>query len=404
MPSIFLFGVIIAAAFFFGGLANKLKLPKITGFIIAGIILNPSLTHFIPADFASQATPITNIALAFITFAVGGALWYPRIKKLGKDIFYITIFEAEFSFLAVAIGSCLALPFFLHSSTATWTTVFIPLSLLLAALAAPTDASGILAVVHQYKAKGPVTSTIIAVDAVDDVFGIINYSIATVVASAMIMQHSFSLQSFFREPFVIIAGSILLGIALGIIFNLLSPFVKKGSEGVLIIMVLGLLSLGFGLATMLGIDELLVTMVMGIAVVNFNVHKDEIFRILERYTEQLILLLFFTLSGMYLNLVNFADSLIFILLFFVFRTIGKYTGTMLGGFLAKAPVNVRKHTAGGLIPLGGITVGLALMMKEKPVFGAISDFIISIIIGSTVVHEIIGPIMTKWTLKKAGEI
>jgi len=404
MDPIFVFGVIVCVGFFFAGLATRLNLPKVTGYILAGIILNPNLFHFVPAEFAKQTAPITDIALAFITFSVGGTLWFKHIKSLGRSILSITFFEAEFAFLTVGLCSAFVVPFFVHVPNASWMTVYIPMSLLLACLAAPTDPSATLAVIHQYKAKGPVSSTIMGVAAMDDVLGIINYSLAMVVAPALIMQISFSVGSFAANTLFVIGGAILVGVITGIFFNLVSALVrKKHTEGVLIILVVGLLSVCFGFAKVIKVDALLASMVMGIVVVNFNKNRDQIFQILERYTEQLVFVLFFTLSGMHLNLQVFIHSLGLILLFFVFRTLGKYLGTLTGAVISKAPEAVRKYTVGGLIPQGGIVVGLALTMKDHPAFGDIADLLISIIIGSTVIHEFIGPIMATIALKKAGE-
>jgi Kef-type K+ transport system membrane component KefB len=143
---------------------------------------------------------------------------------------------------------------------------------------------------------------------------------------------------------------------------------------------------------------------MGTVVVNFNKKQKLIFKVLERYTDELIFVLFFTLSGMYLDFTVLKTALLLVASFIVLRTIGKISGSVLGAVFSKAPDNVRKYTWGGLIPQGGIVVGLALIMKQNPAFNAFSDLIISVVIGSTIFHELIGPIMAKFSLKKAHEI
>ncbi len=404
MPPLFIFGVIVATAFFFGGLANKLGLPKITGYIVAGLILNPTITGFIPATVLGQASIVTNIALSFITFAVGGALYYPRVKELGKTILSIAFLEAAFSFIMVALGALLVLPLLVELPANVLSVGLLPFALLLAAVAAPTDATGTLAIVHQYKTKGPVTSTVMAVDALDDVFGIINYSIAVAVARSIVAGQQPVAQSFFLEPVLAIGGGVLIGIVIGVIFNSLSPLVKHGSESILIMMLLGLLTLGFGTAQLCGFDELLSTMVMGAVVVNFNMHRERIFRILERYTDHLVLMFFFTFSSMSLRLVNIGASFICAAVFFLFRATGKYAGTYLGARLSNAALSVRRYAAGGLIPLGGIGVGLVLMMSEYKVFAPMTEFLIGVVIVSTVVHELIGPLLAREALRRAKEI
>lgn len=153
MQSILIVGIIIFTGFVFGEITTKIKLPKVTGYILAGILLNPDLFHFIPEDFIDHTSLITNISLSVITFSVGGTLLYSRIKKLGKGIFFITLFKAEFALLSVLIGFLVITPFFIHIPDATWLTIFIPISILISSLASPTDPSTTLAVVHEYKAK-----------------------------------------------------------------------------------------------------------------------------------------------------------------------------------------------------------------------------------------------------------
>ncbi|MFH1441208.1 MAG: cation:proton antiporter [Candidatus Omnitrophota bacterium] len=405
MPNIFIVGIIIFTGFIMGELVTRIRLPKVTGYILAGILLNPGVFNFIPKDILNHTNLITNISLSFITFSVGGTLFYPRIKKLGKGILYITLFEAEMAFILVIAGLLLVMPFFIHPSQgASWIYTFVPVAVLMASLASPTDPSATLAVVHEYKAKGEVSSTIMGVSAMDDVLGIINYSLAVIVAQTILMHQNFSFMSSLGKPVFIILGTILLGIVFGWIFNVITLWIKKESEGFFIVLIFALLTLCFGSAALLGLNELLATMTMGIVVVNFNFKREKIFKVLERYTEELIFALFFTISGMQLNFAIFSKYLIIVLFFVIFRILGKVSGTLIGATLAKSSKKVRFYTSGGLIPQGGIVVGLALLMKQNPAFSHISDIIISIIIGSTVIHELMGPVFAEISLRKAGEI
>jgi Kef-type K+ transport system membrane component KefB len=404
VQAILVVGIVIFTGFVFGEIAAKVKLPKVTGYILAGILLNPGLFNFIPQDFVDHTSLITNISLSFITFSVGGTLLYSRIRKLGKGILCITMCEAELTFLAIVIGFLAITPFLIHPAGATWFTTFIPLSLLIGSLGSPTDPAATLAVAHEYKAKGDVSSTIMGVAALDDVTGIINYSVAIAIAGIFILHQSFNLYSSVLNPLVVIVGAIILGIAFGFLFNLITLFVRRETEGVFIVLILALLALCFGMAALLGFDELLATMTMGVTVVNYNPWRDKIFKILQRYTEQLIFVLFFTLSGMHLKFSVLSTYYILVLLFIIFRAVGKVSGTMLGASISKSSTMVKKYAAGGLIPQGGIVIGLALLIKQNPAFDGISDIIINVILGATIVHEIIGPILAKIALKKAGEI
>jgi len=242
------------------------------------------------------------------------------------------------------------------------------------------------------------------VAAFDDAVGIVNYSLAIAISSILILKHNFNIISSLTSPLFTIFGAILLGILFGFLFNGITSVFKKETEGGFIVIILCLLLLCFGLASLLGVDELLATMVMGAVVVNFNPLREKIFKILERYTEELIFVLFFTLSGMHLNFSVLTTSLLLIVFFVIFRIIGKISGTMIGATIAKSPSNIKKYVAGGLIPQGGIVIGLALLIKQNSTFDVLSDIIISVIIGATIIHEFIGPIIAKITLTKAGEI
>lgn len=401
-------GTIIISGFFLGELAARLKLPRITGYILAGILLNPKVSGIIPAGFSKHTDTVTNIALCFITFSVGGTLLFSKIKKLGKSIIYITLFEAEFAFLVVFLGFLAISPHLagklFPGKSVTWAGTFIPLSILLACLASPTDPSATLAVMHEYKAKGEVSSTVMGVAAFDDALGIINYSFAVVIAQASITHQAFSLSSSILKPFLVIGGSILLGVVMGFILNLLCKMVGEKSEGILIVIITGLITACFGVASLINLDQLLSTMVMGAVVVNYNPFSEKIFSMLERYTEELIFVVFFCISGLHLNFSILVSSLGLVFIFFVFRTIGKVLGAYTGASIGGASDKVKKYTGGGLIPQGGIVIGLALLIKQMTVFSPVADAIVNIIIGATVIHELLGPITSKWTLKKAGEI
>ena len=194
------------------------------------------------------------------------------------------------------------------------------------------------------------------------------------------------------------------GIFFGFILNILIKLIKKESEGVLITVIISFLSLCYGVSGVLGVDELLSTMTMGIIVVNYNIKREKIFKMLERYTEELIFVLFFTISAMHLDFSVLASNYLMIIMFVIFRFLGKFSGTFVGGKISNASAPVQKYAAGGLVPQGGIVIGLALVIKQKPVFSSVSDIILNVIIGATIIHEIIGPIFSKFALEKAGEL
>jgi Kef-type K+ transport system membrane component KefB len=334
---------------------------------------------------------------------VGGSLLFSKIKKMGKGILYITLLEAELAFLFTVGGLLLFFYFFNPFSTFSMYGLFLPAALLLGALASPTDPSATMAVQIEYKAKGPVMSTIMGVAAFDDVFGIVNYSLATAVAVALISREPVTFSAV-ATPFISIVGAIALGIAFGLLLNFITKLVKKEEDSVLLVILSGILLLTFGMADFLKVDELLATMTVGVVVVNFNSRQETIFKVLERYTDEIIFTLFFTISGLKLNFESLSSGYWLVAAFIVFRFSGKALGAYTGGVLAHSSKEVRKYVAGGLLPQGGIVIGLALMMTQNPAFSEFSDFILNIVLGATIIHELFGPVAAKISLKKAGEI
>ncbi len=404
MSGILIAGLVLFIGFVFGQELKRFKFPKIVGYILAGVLLNPGICRFVPENIISQTDIIENIAIAFIAFAIGGTIVFSEIKKLGKGIVYITLFEAEVTFLVIMAGFLIILPFVTRIPGATWFTTFIPIALMLGCLGSPTDPSAALAVSHEYKAKGEVTSTMLSVAAFDDVLGIINFSVSMVLARALLTKASFNAFDTVLTPFLIILESVVLGSIMGFIFNFITGRLKEKTPGPLFVLILSFITLCWGLASLIRAEEILSIMIMAMVVTNFNPHSKAIFSMLERYSEELIFLIFFTLSGMHLSFSGAGIAIALLVFFTIFRIIGKFTGTMIGASIARSSPKIRKYTASGLIPYGGIVIGLALIMQQDPAFSEIGTLVVNIIVGATIVNEFIGPILIKKTLKNSGEI
>jgi len=396
-------GGILLAGVFFGELASLFKLPKITGYIIAGIILNLLLADLAPDDIETHTNVVTNISLAFITFSVGGTLLWKTIKSLGKTIVVITLLESELALLFVLGGFFIILHFFSINDAVPIAMIPV-IALLLGALASPTDPSATLAVKHQFKANGPVSDSIMGIAAFDDVFGIVNFSLAIAIARLIISKASINYETAFFSPFIQILGGIVLGIFFGFLFNLSTKILKKESDGSLIVIIFSFLLLCYGSGKYFDVDELLASMTMGVIVVNFNNESQRIFRLLERYTEELVFVLFFTISGMKLDFSVMSTALPMIIMFVFLRASGKFTGVLMGASLSKADPKIRKYAGFGLFPQGGIVIGLTLIVQSIDEFQPIADIIMAVVIGATVIHELLGPVLARIALKKAGEI
>ena len=395
-------GLLIFTGFIFGELANKVRLPKISGYILAGILLNPDLLGIMSNKFVEHTDPLLTIALSVITFSIGGTLSKSDLKSAGKTVLFLTLYEALSAFLFVFLFMFFSFYFFIHIFQSVY--VILALSLVLASLASPTDPSATLAVIHQYKAKGIVSNSVLNIAAFDDITGIIIYTLATAFATYFLGDTNIQFSYVFVEMGRNIGGGILVGIVIGFLFNFLVKLLKNESDGSLIVVTLGLVLLTYGIADYFKFETLLSTMTLGAIVVNLNPLATNIFKLIERYTDELIFVIFFSLSGLHLQLSSLTGSFLIIAIFIVARALGKFTGIYVGAVQFKTDPKIKKYTAGGLIPQGGIVIGLALLLMKNEVYHSISSLVIGIVIGATLIHEITGPIFSRMSLKKAGEI
>ncbi|WP_340114770.1 cation:proton antiporter [Maribellus mangrovi] len=395
-------GILIFTGFILGELAEKIKLPRISGYILAGILLNPDLLGIVSDKFVAHTDPLLSISLSFITFSIGGSLSAKNLKKTGKKILLLTLAEALFAFLSVFVFMFLSLQFFITLFDSVF--VNIAVSLLLASLAAPTDPSATLAIIHEYKAKGEVSSSMLEIAAFDDIVGIVIYTLVTTFAAFFLGNSIVDFESSMLEMGKGIGGAILTGVLVGYAFNFLVKWFRKQTEGSLIVLTFGLVLLSYGISEFFGFESLLATLTLGVMVVNSNPLAEKILKLIERYTDELIFVVFFTLSGLHLQLASISGSFVLIVIYIAARAIGKFSGIYTGSVLLNADPKVKKYAAGGLLPQGGIVIGLALLLTNESIYDKTASMIIGIVIGAALIHEIAGPIASRFVLKKAGEV
>lgn len=398
------FGIILLVGYFLSAIAEKFGFPKIVGYLVAGLLLNPGLTDFIPSGFLGITDPVTNFCLAFITFEIGSSFSLTELKSTGKKYFKLAFFESFGAFLLIFTGFFFIGTYLLPVSSAG-TPVILAFSLLLASLAAPTDPSATLAVIHEYKAKGPVTKAILGAAAFDDIITLILFSFSLSVSRSLLGGHEISVWHVSYTIVYKIAGAVFTGFILGFIFNKTISVFKLKDRKSLIIVFLGFLSLTYGLATYLGFDELFSTLTLGFVIRNFNKEENKIMNIAEHNMEDLFFLLFFVFSAMHFDFQSTQiHLLILITIFILIRVLGKYSGMFIGTRLLNMTKNVKRYAFGGLIPQGGIVLGLALIIGKEPEFKDFSNLLIGIIMGATIIHEFIGPMVSRFILHKAKEI
>lgn len=397
--SVLILGILLLSGFIAGKLVSRIGLPKVTGYIIAGVLLNPQVSGLIPVSFISHSNLATNLTLAIITFSVGASLYLPKLKKVGRTIGVSALFEAEFANVFIAVGFVFLLPLLMPEMA----PVAVPLALLFGALGSPTDPSATLAVTRQYNCNGPVTRTVMGVAALDDGVGMLNYSIASAAAAVILAHSSFSAASVL-SPLLRIASSLALGGLFGWLFSILERRKFAQSNAGILALLLGCLYTCFGVADLLNADSLLAVMTMGFVVVNAGEWCRRIPDKMASGLDQMVFILFFTISGMKLDFSVLKSSALVILVYVLLRAAGKFSGMAVGAKITGAPSAVRRYTGFCLVPQGGIVIGLALVLQTRPEFAVFSQTLVSVILGTVVIHELIGPMLSKWALKKAGEI
>lgn len=403
MDSLLILGIILLLGFLLGELGALIKLPKVSGYILAGIFLNPTLTHIIPIEFIKHTKFPIDISLAIIAFSVGGALSFTRLKELGKSVFFITFFEAQTALLLTALGFILVLGLFPGLGFMGMQSTIIPLAILLGTMACPTDPSATLAVAHEYNAKGRISSTILSVAGLDDVIGLINFTIGTSIVVTMLGHQTGTIGASILYVVYSLVGAFIVGTVSALLMMLEDCIFKRENEGAHIVIILSILITCFGVSSALKVDSLFACMVMGAIIVNFSKLSSVAFQLLERYTDELVFVLFFTLSAMHLDFSSLRGVFLLIILFVLLRFAGKILGTILGGKLSGLNFNDSLKIGFGFIPQGGIVIGLALIAGQNKVFNPFSNALVAIVIGGTIIHELIGPILSAASIKSAGE-
>jgi len=404
MNSILAIGILVIAGFFGGLVAKKIRYPRISGYIIVGMLLSPSVLNVIPAQLIKEdLSVITDIALGVVAYLIGGSLSIERLKKLGKNIITITPFEAlgAWIFVTVLIVSLGHFVIKFDISNPNFYQTYLPMAIIIGAISCATAPAAILAIIHEYRAKGPLTTTLLGVVALDDAFAIISFAIATSIAEVLIIGvEALSLYQMFIVPMFDVVGSLLLGAGFGFTLVYMSRFAK--TRKTLLVTVLGMIMLSIGATKVLGISSLLANMAMGFVIVNKMRSSEKMFSVISDI-EDVIFAMFFTLAGAHFDLGVVKTAGILALLIVIGRFSGKFVGARIGATISQAPTVVRKYLGFGLLPKAGVTIGLVLLTQRNSAFSVIGSIMVNAILASVIINELIAPPLTKYALFKAGE-
>jgi len=381
-------GLLLVFGFFGGKLMKRFKLPTVTGYIMIGLLLGRSGIDLLTPDFIETVGFISSVALVFIAFSIGSEFRLAEIRELGKSIVVIAVCEAMAAFVLVTLFMRLF--------------VDLPTALILGAVSSATAPAATMMVLREYRARGPLTSTLLGVVAVDDAICLMIFAIASSVAKVLIAHDALTISRLVVAPLTEILFSIVVGVIIGLIVILLTRQVGNDAELLTIVVASSLLITGvteqFDLSALLSAMAAGVTVTNGMAVVPAR----RLFTVTEQFTPPIITA-FFVIAGSRLDISMIPQIGWMGLVYLLVRMIGKISGATLGGALSKSPLMVRKYLGYGLLSQVGVAVGLAIIVSEMFAGTEIGSLVLTILLATTIVTEIVGPLMTKRAIFIAGE-
>lgn len=411
MEILFSLSIALFAGLMLSRLAKLVKLPAVTAYLVAGILVGPFCLGafgveglgFVSMEQIESYSLISDVALGFIAFSIGNEFRLSQLKTIGKQATVIGIVQAVFTTLVVD-AALIGLHFLMSDKLS------LPAAIVLGAVASATAPAATLMVVRQYKAKGPVTDTLLPVVALDDAVGLVLFSISFGIAKALIAGPA-SLAAIILEPLIEVVLSLALGAGMGYLFTFFERFFHSRSKRLsmsvaFVFLTLALSMLKFEIPIAGGIhvafSSLLTCMMLGTIFCNICDFSAELMDRLDRWTAP-IYVLFFVLSGAEFDLTVLTDILIVLigLVYIVFRCLGKYFGARLSAAWSGSDENIRKYLGITLFPQAGVALGMAIKAVE---LGETGTIVANITLFSVLIYELVGPFLTKEALIKAGEV
>ena len=396
MNQVLAIGVIVVAGLAGGLAAEKVKLPRISGYIVVGILLGHAALNIVPPEAVESLDPVTEIALGVIAFLIGGSLRIESLRGLGKSVTWITLLQSLGAWFLVTLVLALVVPLIIPGET-FWQTYF-PMALIIGAISCATAPAATMAVISEYRAKGPMTTTLLAVVALDDAVAVAAFAIARGVSQPLASPNANTpLSQVLGIPLLGIVEALALGVALGAALVYLNRLVK--SHQLLLVAVLGAVMLCAGIAIRLDISLIMANMAIGFVVTN-KARREEAFLVIEEI-EDILYVMFFVLAGLHFDLSMLKVAGLLALSIVAARYAGKYAGTWIGGTISRAPEAVKRYLGLALLPQAGVAVGLVLLAEKTfPAFGSV---MLAAVLTSVIVNELVTPPLTKYALFKAGE-
>ncbi len=379
--------IILGASLLAGYLAYVsgplLHVPRVTLLLLLGVVSGPSVLGIVPEEVTGWFPFVAHMALAMVGFLLGERLVGKGIRERGPVVLWISIGETVAAALAV-LGALLAVG------------APLPLALVMAGIAPASAPAAVFETVREGRAKGPLTRALLGVVAIDDAWGVVTFSVLFVAARGL-AGTSGGLEQLAAGAWEVV-GAALLGLAIGLPMAWVTGRVRRGEPT--LVEAMGFVFLGSGLASLVHVSYLLAAMVMGAVVATRAAHHQRPFHEIEGVAEP-FLAMFFILAGLKLDLATLAGVGVIGATYVAARGVGLVGGGFAAGRLAGASPDVGRRIGWCLLPQAGVALGFALLVHER--MPDIGSNVLPLVIATTVVFEITGPLLARWQLHRAGE-
>jgi Kef-type K+ transport system membrane component KefB len=374
----------------------KFNMLNVVGYLILGFVIGPNMLGLVPEHFVDNSQIIINMSLSLIAVLIGANLKYEVLQSMWRQIAIISVFEAVVTF--VLIGSVLY-AMFSYLDFGLSTRYRLAVSLLFGALASATAPATILAVIHELKAKGTFSTFLLGVVAVDNAITLVLFSFVLIVSGVNLEITNNALDEYVR-----IVPTLVFTLTLGVVGAFLSEMIDRvfhNYRSIKTTSTLGMIFVVYSLSEYWGLEPLLASLAMGVALSNISTRNFFLVkREFDFHLKEIIFMLFFTLSAMHLDIRFVMTMPVVIVLYIVFRFVGKVAGVWIGARISGASSDVRRYLGLALFPQAGIAIGLTLSLQQEAGFGIMAPIMLNVIIATTMVHELLGPLMTKFALEK----
>jgi Kef-type K+ transport system membrane component KefB len=383
-------GLILLLALGAGHLVKYVKVPEVSGYILAGVVLGPSMLGWVSMRNLAALEILSEVALGLILFSVGTVFEAARFRRVGRQVLLLTLYESALAALLVVVG--------MLAVGVEW-----PAALLLGAIAIGTAPASTLMVIREVDSEGPLTDSLLAIIALNNIYCIIAFSLAGTFIDLSSGLHGSAglLGTLYGALYPLVwqlVGSVALGFLVGLLLARWAAMVKETGET--LILLGGSILFCVGVARLLELSPLIASMAVGATMVNLSQRSQPLFETLSE-ADPPFYAIFFVLAGAELDLSLVGSLGLAGVVYLLGRAVGKFLGARAGARRLGMAPTVRRYLGLTLLAQAGLAVGLTISTEHR--FPDIAPTVVAIVLASVAIYEMFGPISTRWALMRSGE-